>query len=496
MLKRLCLILLLITMTSSLYAQGVFEPPLESGRAFALSTSNGLMLAERAVFPLPSGTVAVDWHPADARRYARAGNSGLLRFVDPGNDLFTEGVYTFPPFFDGYQATAPESNKLFVRDVQWSPDGEQLAFTIRNNAQPDLNQGVWFYQPLRELATDPSYQLLRPCPQYCSAAGLPDSYPGWEVLDFEWSPASDALLVTLNSFELGRRVLTIRAAQRIDPPPATVAPTFIEYSYGHYGNTGAVLVVSGRNPEGIIGFGTLSIPDFAGQFTAASDIGLAWVQDAVQRPDGNFLMLGNIIGPDAPLQLVDETGAVLTAPIGADQNFSPDRVLWSLDRSAVLLQSDAQTYVATIDGVIYDLTNLIDNSPLVDWISGSLPTEFTSIPLPVPESEIAVTATAALPPTATPNSNSRTMTLVPPVQVTAASPVFAVGTLLRLQTGNLAIFAEPIGDSDVVGNLNTGQELIVTGGPLASGDEVWYRVQTLTSTGWIRETGNLAPPQD
>jgi len=235
MLRRFCLLVALLMSFTFLTNAQSFDVPPESGRAFALTATDGVVqLGELDV--MISGTIDIDYNPADPRRWARIDNFGILRFVDPGNPEVTEGVYTFQPFFDGFQAPDAVGNRYFLRDVEWSPDGRMLAFFSRNQTQIDLNQGLWFWQPVRELATDPAYQLLRPCPGYCSAAGVPDTYAGWDVLDFVWSSDNSAILVTTTANEFGRRALTIRFAQRLDPPPATVAPDFLLYDYGHLGN--------------------------------------------------------------------------------------------------------------------------------------------------------------------------------------------------------------------------------------------------------------------
>lgn len=478
-LHRFCFaICLLVTLTGLVSAQ-TFEPPPESGRAFALSTTaDGIQLGELDV--QISGTIDIDYNPADARRWARVDNFGILRFVDPGNPEVIEGVYTFSPFFDGFQAPDAAGNKYFVRDVEWSPDGRMLAFYSENDTEPDLDQGLWFWQPVRELATDPAYQLLRPCPGYCSAAGLPDSYAGWQLLDFAWSSDSSAILVTAEAFEFGRRALTVRFAQRIDPPPATVAPTFLQYDYGHWGIDGQMIVVSGNSPDNDIVFGLIDRTGSSTDLTLASDISMAWVQDAVQRADSSLVMLGSDASADAPLQLVDNEGTLLTPPIG---DAAPSTVEWSPDRSALILRipdstgnNAEQVYVATITGTVYNITDTIAGSPNLTWVNGTLPANMVPQPLPLPITEGQVTPEETPEPTDTRE--------------------FAVGDLLAVSEGVVQIYDEPIGTATVLGSLTTGDELIITDGPLQSGELTWYRVQTLEFTGWISNTSALQEPTD
>lgn len=465
----LCLFIFVIHIS----AQDSFDMPDESGRAFALSvTETGVQLGE--IQQTFGGTITVDYNPADSQRWARVDNFGILRFVDMGNPEIVEGVYTFSPFFDGFEAPSASENKYFVRDVEWSPDGRMLAFYIENNTISDLDQGLWFWQPLRELATDPAYQLLRPCPNYCSAAGLPDTYAGWEILDYEWSSDNNAILVTTNSFENnGRHALTIRFAQRVDPPPATVAPTFLFYDYGHWSSNGQQIIVSGRDPENTVVFGTIDRAGGNVNVTAASDIGMAWVQDAVQRSDGQLLMLGSSIGETAPMQIVTQEGIPLTPPIG---NAAPDHVEWSPNQQAVMLHIGDSTYVASIDGTVYDITDSIANSPNIDWVNGALPTNFSTVSMP------------------TPIADGEFMTEEPP-QISDTRQ-FNVGDLLAVQDGVLDVYEEPIATATVLGTLVAGDELIITDAPLQSGEDTWYRVQTLDYTGWINNTINLNFPNN
>lgn len=462
--------LFILTITASAQDNN-FNSPDESGRAFALSiTDNGIQLGElQQGF---SGTIDIDYNPADPRRWARVDNFGILRFVDSGNPDIVEGTYTFSPFFDGFQATSAIENKYFVRDVEWSPDGRMLAFYIENNAITELDQGLWFWQPLRELATDPAYQLLRPCPEYCSAAGLPGDYAGWDILDFEWSSDNGAVLVTTSAYEFGgRRALTLRFAQRIDPPPATVAPDFLLYDYGHWGRGGQQIIVSGRGPSDTILFGTVDRAGGNPIVTLAGDIGMAWVQDAVQLSDGSLIMLGSEISENAPLQIIDAEGNPLTPTIG---DFAPDSVEWSPDKTAVMLRIADRIYVASINGTVYDITAEVDNSPNIDWVNGALPASFIALTMPQ-----AIAQGEFVPQETEQSVDSRT---------------FTVGDLLTVSDGVLNVYAEPIASATIVGALIAGNELIITDTPIQSGDTTWYRVQTLDFTGWINNTFSLAFP--
>ncbi|MEO1287388.1 MAG: hypothetical protein AAFV93_06440 [Chloroflexota bacterium] len=471
--KRTLLTILCVFSLVLITSAQQFDMPPESGRAFALSvTADGIQLGE--IQQTFGGTIDIDYNPADPQRWARVDNFGILRFVDLGNPNIVEGTYTFSPFFDGFQAPSASENKYFMRDVEWSPDGRMLAFYSENNTISDLDQGLWFWQPIQELSTDPAYQLLRPCPQFCSAAGLPSNYAGWTVLDFEWSSDNNAILVTTEAFEYGgRRALSVRFAQRVDPPPATVAPDFLLYEYGHWSSNGQQIIVSGRGPEDTILFGSVDRSGGSPVVTLASDIGMAWVQDAVQQSDGTLVMLGSTLSENAPLQLVDGEGTRLTPPIG---DSAPDSISWSPDKTAVMLTIDDAVYVASVDGTVYDITAQLDGSPNVDWVNGTLPAGFVTIPLFEPIAEGTVEPE--------------------PSEEIVSTQTFAVGDLLVVTEGVLDIYNEPASDATIVGSLTVGDELIITNAPLQSGDTTWYRVQTLDFNGWVSDTAILDYPDE
>jgi len=193
----------------------------------------------------------------------------------------------------------------------------------------------------------------------------------------------------------------------------------------------------------------------------------------VQQADGSIIMLGSAIDSTSPLQLVTQEGDPLTPPIGTS---APDSVVWSPNKTAVLLHIDDETYVASVNGTVYNISDEIDGSPNIDWVNGALPANFISITLPTPiaEGEFVPEETPEL-------SDSRE---------------FATGDLLRVSEGILDIYDEPIDTANIVGSLVAGDELIITDTPLISGNVSWYRVQTINFTGWINTTTPLEFPED
>lgn len=452
------------------HAQESFTPADASGRMIALSTAGGtLSIAETTDIPLPSGTIDVDWHPLDPTRWARVNDVGIPHFVP---ETGIEGVYTAAPFFDGFQVDQQAANKLFVREIEWSPNGQMLAFRIRNEALPDLNQGVWFWQPLRDLPTDPSYQIMRHCPPFCTLVNTPEGSAGWRAISLGWSSDNNAILVGLILRDSNRRALDIRYATReVEQVQASTPPAPLRYSYGHWTNDGQRIVVSGRDPDGQMMYGIINRDGTEVTRTDASNVGMVAVRDAIQSADGSLLLLASAEGATSPHQIITGAGDVLTVPIG---NAAPTEVTWSPDRTAVYVRTATSAYVAQVDGTIYDITATIQNSPNVGWVNGALPATLTPLPLP--------------PAVATAPDLAEATTTRPALDL-------SVGSLLVLAEGTLDIYADPVADAIIVGTISADDELIITGGPLGDGTDTWYRVQTLDYTGWIRTTDQLAPAE-
>lgn len=440
-------------------------------RVIVLSTqgNDGLTIGS---FNWGDNLLGLDYNPTDINSYARIDGVGMLRFSPIGTP---EGVYTFAPYFDGYSAGSALDNKLWVREVQWSPDGRQIAFIIRNTNLNDVAQGVWFWQPAREIATDPSYQLLRHCPPACELAS---AIPGdaWTSTSVAWSPDSQSVLVGLYLPNENRRAYTVRPAARdINNTQAITRPDILRYSYAHWGLDSNRLIVSGHNPDGQIVFGTIGRDGSNALTTPATQIGMNWVQSAVQQADGRLVMLGSTINEFSPVQLVAEDGQVLTSTIG---NSTPNDIDWSPDRTAVRLRISGRTYIALTSGMVYDITETIGNAQVITWVPNALPARAQPLPLPAPISQTETNPT----PTPSPAPNSDT-----------AVTGFAVGDLLRIIVPEVRLLDSPIGDADIVTVLSSGEELIITGGPVMDATTTWWRVQTLTNTGWIPERINDQP---
>lgn len=462
--KRLFLLLLLLAAGTGLQAQSA------PNKAIALNIHNGLL--EIGEITLPNDTVYIDFAAVDANRYARIDQIGVALFVPPGG---AEGVYTFSPYFDGFFAFTAQENRLRMREVRLSPDGNMLAFRIENDITPEISDGVWFWQPVRELATDPSYQLLRHCPPCSQVNGQPND--NWRTTGIEWSPDSSAILIGLELRNEGRRALHVGYPVR-DPEnrQAITAPTPLRYDYGHWSEDGQRIIVSGTGTDGTVVFGAINRDGSNAVLNNAADIGMAWVQDAVEQPDtGQIVMLGST-QPRSPLQILNEQGVILTQPIG---NGVPDRVEWSPGRDAVLLVIRGNYYVAQMDGTITDITALMGEIVAINWVNTMLPSAARRLDTPT------AVITGAPDPAAVPTTTTAGF-LMPQTS-------YQVGQLMQITISGQALYTEPVSDAHVLTMLSPGSELILTAGPLTDGNALWWRVQTLDFSGWLTETRDGVP---
>lgn len=418
-------------------------------RALALSIVADTLTASEVA--LPDNTLTVDFNPVDSTRVARTNQSGIILYAPPGNG---EGVFTFSPFMDGYAAGSAAENKLFVQQVAWSPSGNQLAFVINTPNFQEPGHGVWFWQPARELATDPSYQLLRQCPPSCLMTANVDGIE-WYAKRVEWSPDNTNILVSMDMPKEGRSALSVRTALR-DSQIANTPSQPLRYDTGHWVIGGGAIVVSGTNPQGTVGFGTIANDGTVLSFTPVTLPVAAWVQDAVQAADGRFYMFGTTVGRGSPLMLLDDTGRPLTPLIGGS---APSLIDWNDERTAARVVSGGSTYIVQINGTVTDITPLTAGISAIGWA-------------------------------ATPPSNGSTLIVPEPIATGGNLPV-KVGDILRVVSNNLTIYSEPMNGATALGTLGIGEELIIVSDATQAGEVTWWKVQTINYNGWINTTQDL-----
>jgi hypothetical protein len=418
-------------------------------RAIALSTVGGLQIGE---VELPGSSLFIDFNPIDSTRFARVDEFGMLRFAPLGGG---EGVYSFAPYHEGFSTESAETNPLFVRETKWSPNGQFVAFLIDSD-DPAANDGVWYWQPGRDIGTDPSYHLLRDCPPGCNMVER-RNVREWRSLSIDWSSDNQAILVHLELPQNQRRAIAVVQAVR-DPETrqSRIGPNALLYDYGSWAADGERIVVSGKDPDGNVVFGFINSDGILTQLFAASSIGLGWVQDAVHNPlTGQIVMLGAVGGSGGALKLYDSTGVELTDFIG---NGAPQKVLWSPDRSAVLVTVgeglNERLYVAQIDGTITDITDMVGPTRTIAWVPGSLP------------------------------ANARTQSPIVPSGVIEGS-TYRAGQQLRVYVDALSIYTTPSLSGTAIGTIGVGEYVLILAGPVDADGITWWRVQTTYYTGWL-----------
>ena len=430
---------------------------------------------------LPGNSLFIDWNPQDSNSLARVDDFGMMRFA-PINT--PEGVYTFSPYFQGYSTPSREENRLYVAEAQWSPNGQQLVFQIASGSEMG-NDGVWYWQPAMITSTDPTYHILRDCPPGCGLANSRDTGE-WKTLSMDWSPNNVAILVHLYLPAEERNALGVIYASRDgESPQADIQPITFRYEYGSWTNDGERLVVSGYDPEGNVVVGYINQDGRNPQLSAPGE--LVYVRNAVEhRVTGEMLVLGSMESDTAPVAIFDANGTQRTQLIG---NQAPNYVEWSANHDAVFVRVGDQSYIATINGEVYDITETVKNNPMVTWANAGFPPNTTTIPLPEPTVQVAptpilITVSGDNTNTSGTDSDIDGQTLFIP------QTNFAVGQLLQVTVESMTLYAEPIIGAEMIANVAQGEALVLVGGPLTDGVTVWWRIQTLEHVGWAEEMIN------
>ena len=420
-----------------------FDP---STRSFAISTDGGLL--NTSAFSLPGGAASFARNPVDPNRYATVDTSGLLYLV---NDFAGGGRnrMTFSPFGPDVPPSAEQNNANVVQ-VAWSPDGNYLGFLIDTDSddytQNDFpNDGVWYLEPQRVTETDPTYQVLRDCPPElgCNIVQREGEPYRYRSLSFEWNYQSNGMLITIQLPEENRQAFIIVSVPGQDP---NVRPPVYRYDFASWSQDGNSIIVSGANPAGTVGVWRVDRSGGQEQLLFNGSANGLWVQNAVERPDGQVVMLGSTGGPTGVMTLYDVNGNALSQPIGSA---APERVDWSPDRSAVLLvirEGDLRRYyIVQATGDAREITAAVAGALAVEWVQGAPPPSLDSVP-----------AASATPP----------------------PDVFAVGERVRVVATQLYLRPTPTINNDPVGALNFGAFLTIAGAPVNADGFTWYPVTT------------------
>jgi hypothetical protein len=351
-----------------------FPPPgTISNLAFTLNTANGFT---GGALQMPGGTITLASDPANPNHIALVDARGLLFvFSDFANQIGAR-VETSP--FSFPEPPSAETNQARVAQVAYAPNSAWIAFLVDTDSDgtgdnDSSNDGVYVLpvDPPSGQPTGGAVMLLRDCPPEpgCVIVNRPDAPYRYRSLGFAWSPSADALLIELELPEEGRRGLTL-VSPAIGAATAQTRPPVLRYDYGAWSNDGFRLIVSGRDPDGRIVVGSVNRDGGDPQVREAAGIGLAWVQHAVQRPNGQIVMLGSPTGSASPMRLFTGDGLALTGDIG----FAPPvRVAWSPDRAAVLVvtveNGAVEYYVAFVNGSIRRITPELGGALAVEWLN-------------------------------------------------------------------------------------------------------------------------------
>ncbi|MCK6580271.1 MAG: SH3 domain-containing protein [Anaerolineae bacterium] len=430
-------------------------------RAFALSTSGGVVAGGGVLLPYGGGAATFARSPVDPNQVAMVDPRGVLYLV---GSFLSGSAPVRPEYspFSVFEPNAPETNNARVTRLAYSPDGTMLAFLVDTegdgSTQNDsINDGVWIIQ-----GTGGARQALRECPPAVSVcpvdrAGGPFVY---NSLDLAWSYQSDALLIPLDLPEEGRRAFVLVSPDQ----DANRLPTIHRYDSAHWAFDGRI-VVSGRGLEGQPMFGVIRRDGGSDFIQRAAEIGLLWTQDAVMTLGGRLIVLGSPAGVGGPLRLYDQDGAALTNWIGSAP---PERVSWSPDRSAALLvtaeERDGQVvrrfFVAEVSGLVREITAQVAGALAVEWVGDAIP----------PGVDVHQT------PSPTPPLPSR----------------FAVQVGARLQivaAAGVNFRTEPSLSAPTPYRLNFGDSVLILEGPINADSLMWWKVETSTGAqGWVAES--------
>ena len=380
--------------------------------------------------------------------WLRTDHYGILRYKP--HDAQQEGVMSYSPFFEGFGVPSIDQNKNRIVELDWSADGQQFSFRIAPPPRTDTsNAGVWFWQPGRNLQTDPTYTIIYDCPEEgfnsCDRVQRVGPVWHWETRGVEWSPnpGSNTVLLTVRLPDEGRNALAIAQAVR-NPDVAKQQPHFIRYDYGHWNPNGQGIIVSGRRPDGRVIIGEVN-NDLTGErlILDASALGL-WLRDAVRRPNGQVIALGRPGAPGSgPVALYDSTGRQISGFIG---DAPPEDVRWYPERNLVVVSVRGQQFTVQVEGgSIINSTGLTNNPQFSESGLGS-----STIPSGVVE-------------------NSE----------------YLPGQQLRMSQ-NLNIRGGPSTSNPIVGRVETGDYIAILAGPHRENRYEWWQVQTASNiVGWI-----------
>lgn len=444
-------------------------------RAFELNTDGVSFTSSELLLPSGFGATTFARNPLDPNRYAVVDGRGLLYLFNGGLSAEQGALLRTSPFAEP-EPPNREANNAIVTQVGWSPDGQTLALLV--DAEKDDRDGIWLL-PNGQGAR----QIFRECPPpvqtMCTVVigGEPNRYTS---LRFEWNASSSAVLNTLFLPDENRRAFTVVVLGN-DP---TNIPPILRYDYATWSQDGSRILVSGASGDGRVGLRWVDpVTGSAATIFDGSAVGL-WVQDAVERPDGQIVALGSPNGPGSAQSLYNSSGQPLSGQIGTG---APERVAWSPDRSAVLVVVNDTSnpagavrryYVAQGDGTISEITGQVAGALAVEWLS-SAPLPLTPTVPPSPTLEPTPAATIA------------PVGEVAPVGAAQAESAYGIRVNQQVQViapAGIYLRAQPSQSAVQVQLLNYFEYVVTISGPREAEGIMWWQVQTAAGQlGWVAE---------
>jgi len=284
-------------------------------------------------------------NPANPNSYARTDAAGMLTFVPLGGS--SEQAVTSSPYFAGFgrEGLTADSNKNYITDLAWSPDGTKLSFLIQPPGGTDnINAGVWYW----EQNAGRAFPVLRDCPNdgfnSCQlVSGRPANH--WQSIRTSWSPDSTRVLITMRLPDEGRQAVVVVNALPNEAIASTAPPNFLRYDSAQWLDN-QHLLVSGSGPDGRVIIARYNVRSrrLEELIFDASAKGL-WLQDAVRRPNGQIVALGREGGFGGPLRLYRIANGTATPMSNFVGDRTPDSVRWSLNYAEVILAFGDQQFI-------------------------------------------------------------------------------------------------------------------------------------------------------
>lgn len=299
-------------------------------------------------------------NPVNRDLYSVIDTSGMLYITGPNGT----GAYRIEQSpYTQFPATSLAENNAAARMSEWSTNGQYLAFIVR--AEQQASDGVWYFEPGQwgplQLIVDCPFDGFIGCNIVRPNPNDPTPIRFWVSQDLHWSADSQTILVNTILPEQGRGGIMVMPITRFERV-RDERPPILLYDYATWGADGRILA-SGLDPNGTANISWIDANGTVLENVYPADQNGLWLGWAVERPDGSIVALGGANNTGA-VAIYDMDGNAMTAPIGAS---FPERVVWSPDRSSVIVETQGQQFIASVDGQITNITSSVGNTA-INWL--------------------------------------------------------------------------------------------------------------------------------